>query len=168
MQLILGIHAVRGTLTVSHIVRIILALASRSPLTAPVILASFISLSGAVSPLALNSIRMDLQRVFNESFWSDRSLQSYADLSREYLTPLILDFFHQGRAAMEINAAESVDDTQLPQPRPLPGFFFETSRHVFADNILSFVICYSSSFNDYFQWLKMLFFNYYDGRRSWK
>jgi hypothetical protein len=49
----------------------------------------------------MNSIRMDLQRFFSESSWSDRSLQSYGDLSREYLTPLILDFFHQGRAAME-------------------------------------------------------------------
>ena len=66
----------------------------------------------------------------------------------------------------QVNAAESDDDTQLPQPRPLPGFFFETSRHVFADNIFSFVLCYSSSFNYYFQWLKILFFSYYDGPRG--
>ena len=35
----------------------------------------------------------------------------------------------------QVNAAESDDDRQLPQPRPLPGLFFETSRQMFADKM---------------------------------
>jgi hypothetical protein len=71
------------------------------PITVPIILASFISLSGMISPFIADSITMDMQRFYSEASWSEQSLKSYVGLTRGLILPLIHDFFNQGRAAME-------------------------------------------------------------------
>jgi hypothetical protein len=71
------------------------------PITATVIIAAFTSLSGIVSPILANNINIHLQRFYCESEWSEQTRNNFGTWIRGQVLPLIHDFFHQGRAAME-------------------------------------------------------------------